>query len=321
MTYGGTFSGIGGLDRGLDLAGMECRWQVEKDKQATKVLAARWPDIPHHYDIQEVNGADLERVDLLAGGFPCQDVSKGGKRAGLAGARSGLFFEYVRIAEELGLPPWLVIENVPGLLSSAGGRDMGTVLGALGDLGYGWAYRVLDARFFGSPQRRLRLFIVGRLGSQPAAEEVLLGPGSGAGDPEPDDGTGAPAAARAGVGPVGRRLIFRKSRRAQNTPESAAARGESLSWETWIPDDFCNTLNRFDTGLVRSTTLVIEGAQGVRIMTPEEWEAAQGLDPGWTAPGSDAGRCKRVGNAVNVQVAEWIGRRIIEVHQPDKETV
>jgi DNA (cytosine-5)-methyltransferase 1 len=95
-------------------------------------------------------------------GFPCQDLSVAGQRKGLAGNRSGLFFEYARIAESL-RPRWLLVENVPGLLSSNGGRDFGTVVGTLADVGYGMAWRVLDSRFFGVPQRRRRVFIVGAL--------------------------------------------------------------------------------------------------------------------------------------------------------------
>jgi DNA-cytosine methyltransferase len=104
----------------------------------------------------------VARVDLLCGGFPCQDVSVAGQRRGLAGSRSGLFHEFARIAGTL-RPRWLLVENVPGLLSSNGGRDFGVVLGTLADLGYGLGWRVLDSRFFGVPQRRRRVFVVGAL--------------------------------------------------------------------------------------------------------------------------------------------------------------
>lgn len=99
-------------------------------------------------------------IDLLCGGFPCQDLSVAGKRRGLAGNRSGLFFEFARIIDAF-RPRWVLIENVPGLFSSNGGRDFGVVLGTLADLGYGVAWRTLDSRFFGVPQRRRRVFIVG----------------------------------------------------------------------------------------------------------------------------------------------------------------
>lgn len=128
--------------------------------------------------------ACLPAVDVLCGGFPCQDLSVAGRRAGLAGERSGLFHEFMRVAGELA-PRWVVVENVPGLLSSNGGRDMGVVVGTLADLGYGWAYRVLDAQFFGVAQRRRRVFIVGCLGDTAAAAQVLFEPESCGGDSPP----------------------------------------------------------------------------------------------------------------------------------------
>src|SRR5215831_15227588 len=111
-------------------------------------------------------------IDLVYGGFPCQDVSVAGQRAGLSGQRSSLWFEFERILSEL-RPRWCVVENVSGLLSSNGGRDFARILMGLGELGYGWAYRVLDARWFGVPQRRRRVFIVGCLGDQARAAAVL----------------------------------------------------------------------------------------------------------------------------------------------------
>jgi DNA (cytosine-5)-methyltransferase 1 len=105
---------------------------------------------------------DLPRVGLLAGGFPCQDVSVAGQRRGLAGGRSGLFYEFARIIEAL-RPRSVLMENVPGLLTSHGGRDFGVVVGTLAELGYGVGWRIVDSRYFGVPQRRRRVFIVGVL--------------------------------------------------------------------------------------------------------------------------------------------------------------
>lgn len=176
LRFGSLFAGLGGFDVGLERAGWSCAWQVEKDDHALGVLRHHWPEVPKFDDVRTVGAAELAPVDLLAGGFPCQDLSVAGRRAGLAGERSGLFWEVCRIARELA-PRWLLLENVPGLLSSNGGRDMGTVLGALGDLGYWWTYRCLDSQHFGVPQRRLRVFIVGHLGG-PCPPEVLLEPAS-----------------------------------------------------------------------------------------------------------------------------------------------
>jgi DNA (cytosine-5)-methyltransferase 1 len=167
------FSGAGGMDLGFDRAGITAVAHCEIDPKAQSVLRRHWPDVPVIEDVREVT-ADVGDVELVHGGFPCQDISVAGNRAGLAGDRSGLWWEFHRILGEL-RPRWCVIENVAGLLSSNRGGDLGAILGALGDLGYGYAYRVLDARWFGVPQRRRRVFIVGHLGGRGAAE-VLLEP-------------------------------------------------------------------------------------------------------------------------------------------------
>jgi DNA (cytosine-5)-methyltransferase 1 len=185
LTAGSLFSGTGGFDLGLERAGMRVLWQVEKDEHCRRVLRRHWPDVAQHEDVCNV-GPDLAPVDLICGGFPCQDLSVAGRRAGLAGERSGLFHEFMRIVASLA-PRWVLVENVPGLLSSNGGRDMGTVLGTLGQLGYWWTWRVLDSQFFGVPQRRRRVFIVGHLGA-PCPPKVLLEPESLPGDP-PTRGT------------------------------------------------------------------------------------------------------------------------------------
>jgi DNA (cytosine-5)-methyltransferase 1 len=188
---GSLFSGIGGIDLGLERAGCEVRWQCEVDERCRELLAKRWPGVPCFDDVRTVT--DAPGVDVLCGGFPCQDVSVAGRRAGLAGERSGLFHEFARLADSLA-PTWVLIENVPGLMSSNDGRDMGTVLGVLADLGYGWAYRVLDAQYFGVAQRRRRVFIVGCLGDAARAAAVLLEPESCEGHPPPSREAGKAAA-------------------------------------------------------------------------------------------------------------------------------
>lgn len=162
IVYGSLFSGIGGFDLGFDQASMRCAWQVEKDAMAQGVLANHWPDIKKYKEVQDVGKRNLSPVDLICGGFPCQDVSLAGRRKGLAGERSGLWFEFIRIVNEL-KPEWVVVENVPGLLSSNRGRDMGTIVGGLAKCGYWWAYRIIDAQYHGIPQRRRRVFIVASL--------------------------------------------------------------------------------------------------------------------------------------------------------------
>jgi DNA (cytosine-5)-methyltransferase 1 len=149
-----------------------------------QVLKRHWPEVTVYDDVRTLDPGQLEPVGLLAGGFPCQDISVAGRRAGLAGERSGLFHEFMRLAAGL-RPKWLLLENVPGLLSSNRGRDMGAVLGKLGELGYGYAYRMLDAQYFGVAQRRRRVFIVGCLGDWAGAASVLFEPESCEGSPAP----------------------------------------------------------------------------------------------------------------------------------------
>lgn len=173
MKVGSLFSGIGGFDLGLERAGMEVTGFAEIDSFGSKVLAHHWPGVPNHGDVRGVGGcpsADDGRrqagaglssgVDLICGGFPCQDLSVAGKRAGLDGARSGLWFEFHRILSEL-RPSVALIENVPGLLSSNSGRDFGIILRGLDDIWPGrWGWAVLDSQHFGVAQRRRRLYVI-----------------------------------------------------------------------------------------------------------------------------------------------------------------
>lgn len=168
------FSGVGGFDLGLERAGMDITVQVEVDKFCQQVLRRWWPGVELYDDVRKVGADELGGGDLICGGFPCQDLSVAGNREGLSGERSGLFYEFMRVVRET-RPTWVLIENVPGLLSSNGGRDMGAVLGTLAELGYGYTYRVLDTQYFGPPQRRRRLFIVAH-SSGVCPPEVLFEP-------------------------------------------------------------------------------------------------------------------------------------------------
>jgi DNA (cytosine-5)-methyltransferase 1 len=172
------FAGVGGFDLALTRGGAEVVASVEIDKHARKVLEKRFPTTTHLEDVKSVSGKQLFELGfdsdgIIVGGFPCQDLSVAGKRRGLAGERSGLFFEVVRLLDET-KAKWFILENVPGLLSSNGGRDLGIVIGALAELGYGVAYRILDAQYFGVPQRRRRIFIVGCLGDDGRTPAKIL---------------------------------------------------------------------------------------------------------------------------------------------------
>jgi DNA (cytosine-5)-methyltransferase 1 len=155
LTFGSLFAGIGGMDLGLERAGMACRWQVEIDPFCQKVLEKHWPHVRRHGDIRTVDGAELEWVDVIAGGFPCQDISYAGKGAGIDGEQSGLYREMVRIVR-LVRPRCVLMENVPALLT----RGMGTVLGWLAEIGYDAEWSSLSACSMGAPHSRERLFFV-----------------------------------------------------------------------------------------------------------------------------------------------------------------
>jgi DNA (cytosine-5)-methyltransferase 1 len=155
MKYGSLFSGIGGIDLGFDRAGMQCAWQVEIDPYARKVLSKHWPEVPKHDDIQTFKGIDWPGVDVIAGGFPCQDISYAGKGAGLHGDRSRLFFEAMRIVGEMG-PKFVVLENVAAVLT----RGLGDVLGTLASLGYDAEWHCIPAASVGAPHIRDRVFVL-----------------------------------------------------------------------------------------------------------------------------------------------------------------
>ena len=159
MKYGSLFTGAGGFDLGFDRAGMTCAWQVEINPYRRRVLAQHWPDITRFGDIREVGRHNLETVDLICGGYPCQDNSTAGSRAGLDGARSGLWTEFARVIRDL-RPRWVVVENVRGLLSVNAGRDFGIILGDLAECGYDAEWEVLPASAFGAIHRRNRVVLL-----------------------------------------------------------------------------------------------------------------------------------------------------------------
>ena len=169
------FAGVGGFDLGMELAGHECVAQVEWDKNAAGVLKRRWPDVPLFCDVSRVSGEDLPDCDFLTYGFPCQDLSVAGKREGLSGERSGLFFEATRLIRELyargsGIR-FALAENVAGLFSADDGRAFARCIGELLESGaseIGW--RMFDSQYFGVPQRRKRVFIVADFGGRSCDE-------------------------------------------------------------------------------------------------------------------------------------------------------
>lgn len=310
MRVGSLFSGVGGFDLGLERAGFSIAWQVECDPFARRILAARWPHVACGIDVRQWPGDRHEPLDLLVGGFPCQDLSVAGKRAGLAGARSGLFHEFIRIARAI-QPTWGLVENVPGLFSSHGGRDLATVLEGLRKCWPVVGYAVLDSQYFGVPQRRRRLFLVGGPSEQ-SVEQVLFESQSGGGDLAPSGEARTDVAvclrgrsSRPGVSAPGRRgeddmnLVCQAlTNLASGGPDDNEAQAGHLVAHTLRGEGF----DASEDGTCRGTPLVpiaevgaktqMGGGRngcgigrrlaGVRRLTPTECERLQGFPDGWT---------------------------------------
>jgi DNA (cytosine-5)-methyltransferase 1 len=173
MTYGSVCSGIEAATVAWHPLRWRAAWYAEIDKFASAVLAHRYPEVRNFGDFTQIDAAAAGAIDVLVGGTPCQSFSLAGHRLGLDDPRGNLTLEFLRLAARA-RPRWVVWENVPGVLSIDGGRTFGTVLRTLADLGYGVAYRVLDAQFFGVPQRRRRVFVVAHLGGWQAPAAVLF---------------------------------------------------------------------------------------------------------------------------------------------------
>lgn len=154
-SVGSLFSGIGGFELGLERAGWETRWQVENDRFASAVLRKHWPDVPNHGDITRIDWTGIERVDLVCGGFPCQDISVVGTRTGLEGESSGLWTEFARCVREI-RPRFVLVENSPALMV----RGLPDVLGDLASFGYDSEWDILPAAAFGAPHIRARMWIL-----------------------------------------------------------------------------------------------------------------------------------------------------------------
>lgn len=316
LKYFSAFTGIAGFEAAWQSLGLHVTAMSEIDRNCRRVLAHHFPNTPIMEDIANVSAADIGRPELFVGGFPCQDTSIAAPhRAGLAGRRSGNFFEFTRLLEDYQRlidalnPRWVVIENPTGLLKSNGGRDMAAVAAGLEDLGYGWAYRVVDARHLGSPQRRGRVLVVGHRGGDPRpAWQVLGDPGDGATPDRADQvrrPTHGPRAVPDALGDGA--VVWRKSARAR----AALSKG---GYETWVSDGVGNTLTGFDGGGPARQTHLIGQHGRVRTLTLTEWERLQGFADDWTAMLPDSARYTALGNAMHVGMATWLGRRLLAVN-------
>jgi len=277
----GLFAGIGGFERGLATSGHETEFFCEIDPLARTVLQARFPGVRIHEDICALESLP-PRVDLLVGGFPCQDLSQAGRTAGIKGARSGLVAEVFRL---LAVSPVkrVLLENVPFMLRLSGGHAMEVILRAFEDLGYRWAYRVVDARSFGLPQRRQRVFFLATLEGDP--RDVLFA--DDAGEPPVDD--------------RGEEVAF-------GFYWTEGIKG--LGWAA----NAVPTLKGGSTVGVPSPPAIWMPSGEIVTIGIRDAERLQGFPADWTLPAETVGRrsmrWKLVGNAVSVPVTKWLGQRL-----------
>lgn len=276
MKYLSVCSGVEAATVAWHSLGWEAEAFSEIEKFPSKVLAHHYPHVPNLGDMTKFEEWNIGSIDLLVGGTPCQSFSVAGLRKGLSDPRGNLMLTFGAIANRF-RPRWLVWENVPGVLSSNGGRDFGTFLGMLVELGYGWSYRVLDAQYFGVAQRRRRVFVVGYLGDFKRAAAVLFERHSLSGNP-------APVCAR--LRGRGKTVVGCLSTR------TGAYDRQEL--DTLIYD-------------YEATT--------VRVLMPLEQERLQGFPDHYTniPNAADGPRYKALGNSMAVPVMHWIGKRIQQV--------
>lgn len=280
MNVVGLFAGIGGIELGLEAAGHRTTLVCEIDPVARAVLSARFPRLPLHDDIRTLDRFP-KGTDLVAGGFPCQDLSQAGKTTGIVGKNSGLVNEVFRLLEKSEVPH-LLLENVSFILALNRGHAMRHVISELERLGYKWAYRVVDSQAFGLPQRRQRMFLLASKVCEPF--ELLM-----AGNEEP------------------------------NEPKDWRGRACGFYWTEgvrglgWAVDGVPTLKNGSTVGIASPPAIWMPDG---RIVTPEirDAERLQGFEPGWTEPALDVSRpgfrWKLVGNAVSVPAAKWIGTRL-----------
>ena len=289
----GLFAGIGGIELGFHRAlgpSVETLMLCESWAPAQQVLASRFPEVEIRPDVRELRELP-EDLDVLTAGFPCTDLSQAGRTAGIAGAQSGLVahvFDALRLAARQHRLPWLMIENVPNMLALDRGQAMKYLVSEVESLGYRWAYRVVDSRFTGVPQRRRRVIFLASPSEDPRA--VLFA----------DD-----------AGPRG--------------PSDFSEDAYGFYWTEgrgglgWAKDGVPTIKGGSTLGIPSPPGIWIPGAEaGRRLVKPsvEDAEELQGFERGWTTPGDpdarrNGPRWKLVGNAVTVDVAAWVAKRLV----------
>ena len=335
MRYISIFSGIEAASCAWQVLGFEPVAFAEIDKYASAVLAAHYPTVPNLGDVSSIDWSNYRgNVDIVVGGSPCQSFSIAGNREGLNGA-SGLMWEYVRCIREV-KPAWLVWENVPGALSSSQGEDFRCLLVALAELGYGLSWRVLDAQYFGVPQARRRVYVVGHLGDD-SSVAVLFDRESLSRD------TQTLRKSRA-TSPITNEGSLREASTYtlhihHGRSDNGGGRGAMIKTDispticaSARPTIFCRGNHHSKAACYEelAPTLTAHAKAEAplisltppRHLTPRECERLQGFPDDWTAvsmpngkPVSNTQRYKMLGNSMAVPVMRWIGARILLVER------
>ena len=336
---GSLFSGIGGLELGLEWAGVgHTVWQVEREPFCQSVLEKHWPNAKRFDDVRMVGATNLEPVDVICGGFPCQDISYAGKGAGLAGERSGLWYEFARIVGEMG-PRFVVVENVAAFIT----RGIGDVLGTLSDLGYDAQWRTLRASDVGAPHRRERIFIVayarrergqfdGACGILGGSEGTSKGDGNqwerhgdaagDRGEDVADSNIDRPQSKRSGGILDGKREAFGDDADGCGGPE-AMDNADKLDGNHGRHGTSGDSRERVDSSTIREQRAIESSlgraAHGIpgRVarwpaspgQTQHEWEAPRTVEKAEQR----AAKRRALGNAVGPQVAQEIGTWLLEI--------
>ena len=312
MRYASVCSGIEAATVAWHPLGWEPAFFSETAEFPRAVLEHHYPEVPLLGDFTEIEGLDkYGTIELLVAGTPCQSFSQAGNRKGMDDARGNLALKYIELVAKV-RPTWVVWENVPGVLSANGGRDFGTILGALAELGYSFAWRICNAEFFGVPQRRRRVFLVGHIGDWRAGAAVLFDAsslrGSSAASKKNGKDIAGTLASRAGGG---------------SWPSTIEALGGFIrpvgDTVSLIPT-IAPTLRANDKPLsYRPDGALITEEANVRKLTPIECERLQGFEDNWTRipwndkPAEqcpDGRRYSAIGNSMAVPVMRWIGERI-----------
>jgi DNA (cytosine-5)-methyltransferase 1 len=330
-TFAEMFAGIGGFRLGLERAGWKCAWANEIDKHACKVYRKNFGEKElFEGDICKVDPKDIPDIDILVGGFPCQAFSMAGKRQGFKDIRGTMFFQVARIAEAK-RPKILLLENVKGLLSHDNGDTFETILRTLGDLGYWYEYQVLNSKYFGVPQNRERVFIIGHLRDSGSKQIFPIGESAELSYEEDrreqEDGSGICSTIDARYGALrnsGETYILSYSPRTNSSKLGGS--GPLLSNEHCFTLDSTPHMILLDNfgGNIKQRVKEADSAwtlggsktgvmqqQQIRRLTPIECKRLQGFPDRWTEGISDTQRYKCLGNAVTVNVIEFLGRQLL----------